>query len=71
MGKLTSNNLPFLSKEEIEEFNTVGYSGKNSKGEKSSYEEYLNSIGKGEFAVSMTKFDDVSFHEEFTVVQVV
>jgi hypothetical protein len=71
MGQLTSNSLPFLSEKEIEEFNTVGYTGKNSKGEKSSYEDYLNSLGKGEFAVTMTKFDDGSFHEEFTIVQVV
>ena len=71
MSRLTSNSLPFLSKEEIEEFNIVGYTGKDSKGEKSSYEKYLNSLGKGKFAVDQLKFDtDGSFNEEFTIVQV-
>jgi hypothetical protein len=71
MGELVSNtSLSFLSKEEVKEFNLIGYSGKNSKGEKSNYEQYLNSLSKGEFAVTKTLFDDGTFREKFTIVRV-
>ncbi len=62
--------LPFLSETELEEFNNIGYRGKNNKGLKISREAYLNTLNKGEFNVTQTKFDDGSFEESFTIVWV-
>lgn len=69
-GRLYFCTLPFLSNEELKEFNTIGYTGKNSKGERTNFQNYLNSLGKGQFEVKQTKFDDGSFSEKFTVVRV-
>lgn len=38
--------LPFLSDAELEEFNSIGYSGKNLDGEKTTRLDYLNSLMK-------------------------
>lgn len=73
MGSLSnwgSNLQDILTEDEVNELNTIGYTGKNSKGEKSSFEDYLNSLNKGEFDVTQTKFDDGSFTEKFNVVRV-
>jgi hypothetical protein len=69
MGKYFGK-LPFLSETELEEFNSIGYSGKTTKGLKISRENYLNSLNKGEFQVTQTKFDNGSFEEGFTIVWV-
>ena len=65
MGKYFGK-LPFLTESELEEFNSIGYSGKTTI----SRENYLNSLNKGEFQVTQTKFDDGSFEERFTIVWV-
>jgi len=62
-----SNELNFLTSDEILEFNVIGYTGKNSKGISCSYSEYLNSLGKGEFSVKQTKFDNGDFHEKYLI----
>lgn len=69
MGKYFGK-LPFLSEKELEEFNSIGYSGEDTKGIKITREDYLNSLNKGEFQVIQTKFDDGSFEEKFTIVWV-
>ena len=69
MGKYLGE-LPFLTKAELEEFNSIGYSGKTHEGLSISREDYLNCLGKGEFQVTQTKFDDGSFKEAFTIVWV-
>lgn len=69
MGKYFGK-LPFLSETELEEFNSIGYSGKTTKGIKISRESYLNSLNKGEFQVTQTKFDNGSFQESFFIVWV-
>jgi hypothetical protein len=71
MGKLYYSDLPFLSKEEKEEFNKIGSTGKNSNGEKSGYLSFLNGLGKGEFAIQMTKWDDGDFSEKYIIVRVI
>jgi hypothetical protein len=63
-------SLPFLSDTELEEFNSICYSGKNTKGIKMGREEYLNTLGKGVFDVTQTKFDNGNFSEGFTIVWV-
>lgn len=72
MGKITAfaDQLNYLTTDEIEEFNKIGYTGKNSKGVKTNFSEYLNSINKGEFDVSQTKWDNGDFSEEYTIVRV-
>lgn len=69
MGKYFGK-LPFLSETELEEFNSIGYSGKTTKGVKMSRESYLNSLNKGEFQVRQTKFDNGSFEESFFIIWV-
>jgi len=71
-GYLSSfyDKLNFLTEEEIKEFNCIGYSGKNSKGEESNFSKYLNSLNKGEFQVEKTKHDNGDFSEKFTIVRV-
>lgn len=69
MGK-TTQKLSFLTEEENEELNVIGYSGRTSKGEKMSREEYLNSLNKGEFKVEQTVYDKGDFCEEFIYTRV-
>lgn len=73
MGQITSfgEQLNFLTEAEINEFNTIGYTGKNLAGVESSYSEFLNSLNKGEFSVKQTKFDGGNFMERFFIVRVV
>ena len=74
MGKVMkyfTHPLPFLSEEEKKEFDLIGYSGENSKGEKTNRMAYLNSLNLGEFAISQIKWDDGDFCEEFLIIQVV
>lgn len=76
MGKVCCMNgkhpLYFLSKEEQEELDTIGYTGgKNSKGEKTNRESYLNSLDKGAFAVICVRGDNGDFSEDFIISRVV
>lgn len=72
MGSLTmGSELPFLSEEETVEFDSIGYSGKKTNGEKMSRTEYLNSLNKGEFEVELLKRDNGNLIERFLIVQVV
>ncbi len=61
--------LNFLTNEEKENFDTIGYSGKLN-GENISRSEYLNSLGKGQFSVKQTSWDSGDFREEFVIVRV-
>ena len=64
------DNLIFLTDEEREEFNLIGYSNKNSNGEECNFYKYLNSLNKGEFQVEKTKFDNGDFCEKYIIVRV-
>jgi len=64
------SNLPFLTDAELKEFNTIGYTGKDSNGNKTDFSSFLNSINKGTFRVTQTKFDDGSFCEEYLIIRV-
>ena len=71
LGQIMSgDNLSFLSSDEIDSLNLIGYSGKLN-GVKTSRTEYLNSLGKGEFKVKQTKFDNGDFSEAFMIIRVV
>lgn len=67
LNKHISNLQNILTEEEVAELDIIGFTGKNSKGEKSSFEKYLNSLGKGEFDVQQIKFDNGSFTEEYKI----
>lgn len=69
MGKCREK-LPFLSEEEMKELDSIGYSGKTTKGERMSRVGYLNSLNKGEFDIKQTKHDNGDFLEEFIIVRV-
>ncbi|HRV76450.1 MAG: hypothetical protein KDH96_04720 [Candidatus Riesia sp.] len=69
LGKVSTGVLPFLSEEELEELNTIGYTGKNSKGVKTNRQQYLNTLNKGVFLVEQTKFDNGDFTEEFLITR--
>lgn len=64
------DKLPFLTEKEHEEFNSIGCSGKTLDGKKTTRMNYLNELGKGEFDVTQTKFDNGSFEERFIIVWV-
>jgi len=61
--------LPFLTEDERAEFDSIGYSGKTRDGRKCSRLEFLNSLGRGEFSIQQTRFDNGDFTEEFTIIQ--
>jgi len=63
--------LPFLTENEQENFDSIGYSGKTLDGKKMSRSEYLNSLNKGNYSIIQTKFDHGDFSESFTIVKVV
>lgn len=70
MGKVNGENpLTFLSKEEQDNLNEIGYSGKLN-GERISRTTYLNSLGKGEFSIEQTKYDNGDFSERFIIIRV-
>jgi hypothetical protein len=68
MGKcFERNKLSFLTDSEFDEFNVIGYTRKNSNGKPMGRQEYLNSLGKGEFTVTQTRRDNGDFSEEFRI----
>jgi hypothetical protein len=69
MGEVNSSlvELDFLSAEELEELNIVGHSGRNIQGDETSRTKFLNSLGKGQFIITQTKFDNGEFVEKFLV----
>jgi len=62
--------LTFLSTEENNELDSIGYSGKTTKGRRISREDYLNSLDKGDFKVIRTSPDNGDFTEEFLIIHV-
>jgi hypothetical protein len=69
MGKVSTlfgHPLHFLSDQEKENLDEIGYSGKLNE-VKTSRSEYLNSLGKGEFLINRTKADNGDFREVFIV----
>lgn len=69
-GKLAYGcELKFLSDEELEEFNKIGYTGKNKNEGKESYEHFLNRLNLGVFVVIQTKYDSGDFIEMFVIVR--
>lgn len=66
MGTI-DKGLPFLSVEELAEFNTIGYTGKTTSLVETAFEEYLNTLGKGVFKVDRTMFDNGDFRERYSV----
>lgn len=68
MGTGDADKLPFLSPEQAKELNLIGYSGKNSKGERTTREKYLNSLNIGTFKVEQTKYDNGDFQESFYII---
>lgn len=72
MGYLSTGTkltMLFLSDNEIENMDSIGYSGKDKAGNKTTFEEYLNSLNKGTFTVKKTKHDTGDFSEEYTVAR--
>ncbi len=68
MGKLLGDYLlPFLTPEERLEFNIIGYSGKTSSFIPQTQQGYLNSLNKGTFEFTQTKWDDGDFIQEFII----
>ena len=63
--------LGCLTAQQREEFNVIGYTGRNSAGVKTDKVQYLNSLGYGTFTftLTMTKFDTCDFCEEYTVTR--
>ena len=74
MGKVNDPfPLDFLTTEQREEFDTIGYTGKNSNGVKMGWVEYLNSLNpkQEKFAMHQIKWDNGNFQEKFILVRVI
>lgn len=69
MGRADRSSVPFLTDQQFEDFNTIGYTGR-LRGKKISREKYLNSLGTGVYTVKQVRFDDGSFTEEFVIARV-
>ena len=67
MGNL-SEVLPFLSHIENKEFNSIGESNTLLNGTEITWEQYLNSLGKGKFKITQTEFNS-GVLEKFTIVR--
>lgn len=61
--------LTFLTDEEKKELDSIGYTGKTTDGIKVSREDYLNSLGKGTFAITWIRSDNGDFSEHFVFVR--
>lgn len=59
--------LSFLNAKELKELDCIGYTGRGSDGQRTTWEDYLNSLGKGTFNVTQTKFDNGSFQEQYII----
>ncbi len=73
VGEINRNRNPltFLTDKELTELNKIGYTGRNSKGVKTTRVEYLNSLKKyGKFSITQTKFDHGDFCETFQIARV-
>lgn len=71
MGSLTFDSRKklthYLNEDELKELDLIGYSRKTSDGKETSRDVYLNSLGKGEFTVRQTRFDNGDFSEAFMI----
>jgi hypothetical protein len=75
LGRLSpfgQSELNFLTEGQKREFNHIGYNGSNFKGEKETFEDFLNGLNSNEkFKVERTKADRGDFIEEYTVTRVI
>ena len=69
LNKHLSSLQNILTEEEVAELDVIGFTGKTSKGEKSSFANYLNSLGKGEFSIKQVGWDNGSFTEKYEVAR--
>lgn len=75
MGKVLTNDYSykvlasFLSEEEIIQLHSIGYSGHDVQGNRTTREDYLNTLGKGMFKVTQTTYDNASFMEDFIITR--
>lgn len=75
MGKVLDNDYSmkvlqsFLSEEEIINLHSIGYSGRDVHGNKTTREDYLNTLGKGMFKVTQTTYDNGNFMEDFVITR--
>jgi hypothetical protein len=72
MGKIQDRStLPFLTDNELDELDSIGYSGKSLDGNIKDRETYLNTLDKGTFVVSCTKRDNGDFAETFLIIRTI
>lgn len=68
-GRIINNGLDYyilsqtIGKEGIKELSKIGYTGKDLKGKKTTFEQYLNSLNKGEFKVERN--GERNFREQY------
>lgn len=69
MGEYRGKALYFLTEQELKEFNSIGYRGKTTDGKFTNRSNYLNSLNKGKFSVSLTKMDTGDFQESWVITR--
>lgn len=73
MGKCSTrerDSLSCLSDSEFEEFNHIGYTGKDLNGKRTSHENFLNTLNKGQFEVETLSNDNSEFTAELLIIRV-
>ena len=62
--------LPFLSREEIANADSIGHSGETLKDGRTTVSKYLNSLDRGEIIIEQTRCDHGDFCESFIIIRV-
>lgn len=64
------NTLPFLNEAELKEFKSIVRLGRTTDGKYNTCQNYFNSLGKGDFKVEETYFDNGTTETEYLIIQV-
>lgn len=68
-GTVRKQFLEFLTPHEFEEFDNIGYTGKDSKGKYTTQENYLNNLDKGMFQLTTIRQDGGDFSATYELTR--
>lgn len=61
--------IPWLTADELQELNIIGYTGLNSNKERTTREKYLNSLNKGQFKIEILHSDTSEWSEQLLIIR--
>ncbi len=63
---------PFLTDEQLEEVDSIGYTGKTKDGKETTLLDYLNSLDENsEYDIKQTKYDNGDFTQKYMIARCV